>query len=566
MRSLERLPLQYRVLCTQFVLRVIDLEALSVQADIPRYLGQFGGVLLMLGFVHMLFVYAMAGTAPWFVEQYLLRTMLMVAGFVTVLCWDQIFPDRRDVMVLGVMPIRPGTILLAKVSSVGGLLGMAVLALNAGPGLLMAVMLGERHRTVWGFVQSATAYWFAMVAVSMFLYCSALAVQGLMSIVLPRRVLLSLSSILQIALFTFLLIVYFLEPAVHQPRELLDPARQGTLTWSPLYWFVAMFNQMNSSLPRELNWLAWRGWLALGCAAGAAVASMVLAYLSTMKRTVEQPDLLPVRRRRRGLPYGGAGAAMLTFSVRSLLRSRQHRTIYAFYLSLVLALALSCLRDAVSTGKTHPVTAWFLGSTLLMLSLLVVGLRGVASIPLSLSANWVLKLAQMDGAKPYLFASRIFMMIMAVSPVWLFAVGAAVAGLYRPLEPVLAHASLLAATGWMMLELTLLGAKKAPFACSFLPGKSNVQARFWTFVIAMLPLTSLCAIYERRLSKTPIAIWGYAISIAIAAFGIWSWNRKGEATAFLQFDESEPDLITTLGIDAQPAGLERSLAVPEQTC
>jgi len=36
----ERLPLQFRVLYRQFLLRVVDLEALSIQADVPRLLGQ----------------------------------------------------------------------------------------------------------------------------------------------------------------------------------------------------------------------------------------------------------------------------------------------------------------------------------------------------------------------------------------------------------------------------------------------------------------------------------------------------------------------------------------------
>ena len=37
----EKLPLEFRVLYKQFLLRVVDLEALSVHADVPRFLGQF---------------------------------------------------------------------------------------------------------------------------------------------------------------------------------------------------------------------------------------------------------------------------------------------------------------------------------------------------------------------------------------------------------------------------------------------------------------------------------------------------------------------------------------------
>jgi hypothetical protein len=47
-RLVSRLPLDLRELCHHFLLRVIDLEALSLEADVPRYLGQFAGVLIMI--------------------------------------------------------------------------------------------------------------------------------------------------------------------------------------------------------------------------------------------------------------------------------------------------------------------------------------------------------------------------------------------------------------------------------------------------------------------------------------------------------------------------------------
>ena len=45
-----RLPLPFRVMHRQFLLRVVDLEALSI--SIPSFLGQFAGILMMLSFVH----------------------------------------------------------------------------------------------------------------------------------------------------------------------------------------------------------------------------------------------------------------------------------------------------------------------------------------------------------------------------------------------------------------------------------------------------------------------------------------------------------------------------------
>ena len=53
-KLISRLPLSFRVLYRQFLLRVIDLEALSIEADIPRFLGQFAGVLIMISLLQVL--------------------------------------------------------------------------------------------------------------------------------------------------------------------------------------------------------------------------------------------------------------------------------------------------------------------------------------------------------------------------------------------------------------------------------------------------------------------------------------------------------------------------------
>jgi hypothetical protein len=117
-------PLQFRILYRQFLLRVIDLEALSVQADIPRFLGQFASVLILISLSSALGLLmshdAMTATPEsaltfaWRGEQALISGMMLVAGLLAVVSWDSTFPDRRDVMVLSPLPIAPRTILFPR--------------------------------------------------------------------------------------------------------------------------------------------------------------------------------------------------------------------------------------------------------------------------------------------------------------------------------------------------------------------------------------------------------------------------------------------------------------------
>src|SRR5579863_8679048 len=100
-RLAARLPLELRVLCQQFMLRVIDLEALSIQADVTGYLGQFAGIAIMLSVVHSLVAWAyLSPMKPeerlgyaWHFEQYLIATMMLATGLFAVVNWEAAFPD-----------------------------------------------------------------------------------------------------------------------------------------------------------------------------------------------------------------------------------------------------------------------------------------------------------------------------------------------------------------------------------------------------------------------------------------------------------------------------------------
>src|SRR5271169_5769500 len=261
----ELLPLQFRILYRQFLLRVVDLESLSLQADIPRFLGQFASVLIfvsLIGAIGPLMSHDLLSGEPgaglsfaWRGEQSLISGMMLVVGLVAVISWDATFPDRRDVMILSPLPVAARTILLAKVAASGALLGIAVLTLNFATGLAWPLLIGSQHDSNWGFIQAFAAYWFTMIAASLFIYGSVLTVQGFTALLLPRRLFLRLSAVLQIVAFGLFLGVYFLEPSITTPAAMALPENQWVLAWSPSFWFFGLLNQLDGSLPAALGWL-----------------------------------------------------------------------------------------------------------------------------------------------------------------------------------------------------------------------------------------------------------------------------------------------------------------------
>jgi hypothetical protein len=561
-KLIERLPLDYRVLYRQFMLRVIDLEALSIQADVVGFLGQFAGVLIMLSLVHSVVTYVgyIIQSTPLdrlqfclHMEHYFIATTMLVIGLITVVSWDSTFPDRRDVMVLSPLPIAPRTILFAKVSASAAVLALAIVTLNVASGVVLTMLLGVQPGPAWGFFQSFPAWWFAIVAASVFLYCSVLTIQGLTALLLPRRMFLRLSAILQLAAFALFLGVYFVQPSLTDLGAMADPQNHWILASSPSYWFFALFNQLNGSsgsLPPQFGWVARRAWIGMAVAVCGAAFSLILCYLHTMKRTVEDPDLVPGAGGFRWMPSFGNSlqTAIALFSIRSVTRSRQHRVAFAFYLAFVFGIAFSMLRGELASRTTAPVSMDLLVPTFLMMFFAVAGLRNVFALPISLTANWVLRTTQLRRSEEYVAATRRTLFLLAVVPVWLLSAALSVS--FRPLNQVGEHLVMLALLGCIFVEIGLIGFYKVPFTCSYLPGKANIQLTFWGFVIVLLALILPCLQLElRALHDSSKFIFMLCLLGAVLG-GLWAINDHRAHSAVIYFEEIPDEVITTLGLSA----------------
>jgi hypothetical protein len=138
------------------------------------------------------------------------------------------------------------------------------------------------------------------------------------------------------------------------------------------------------------------------------------------------------------------------------------------------------------------------------------------------------------------------MVVMAAGPVWLV-VSALSLGL-RPWHAVVEHLVLLALAGSILVDLSLLNVSKVPFACSYLPGKSNIQYMFWAFAVGFLPIAMEIANWEQwsfargRRMAAMLGIFG------ALALGSWLANRHRAREATLYYEEQEPEVITTLGL------------------
>lgn len=554
----SHLPLSFRVLYRVFFLRVIDLEILSTDGDPSRLMGQFASVFSTISFFSTIpvpFILSMRKPLPvpamWTFEHFLIETTMTIAGLIAVLSWDSAFPDRRDMLVLGPLPVRTNTLFLSKIAALfaAPLLGMLAFNFFAGAGwpMVFAVGLGSEL----SLLRTLPAYWLTIFAAGAFFVLGVLALQGLAANLLPRQLFLHLSAFLQAALLCLLLSSYFLGPSLNSPVALSAPQNQRMLQWLPAYWFLGLFNQLNGSMCPELVPLAHRAWLVLGLVTLGAFAALLLSYFRMLPKIVEQPDILPATRSR-SLNLGSSLAGVITlFSLRTLLRSRQHRMILSFYVGIGLTIVLGFIHTkfiglAPSFGS---ISTTFLFASILTVSLTVLALRVVIAIPITLRANWIFRATQQRPAYMYHHAVRISLLLLGVVPI-LLAISAAFFTHDAPLQ-IVGHIVAMALLGALIVELCLFTFRKISFACSYLPGKANLHFLFWVVLMCSIYWLKQAADFEGRMLDSMSGFLLMILALAIATITMhWVTSMRAQQTEELIFEEDPLPEIVSLKLNS----------------
>jgi len=546
--------LQFRALYRVFFLRLVDLDLLSADADLTRLIGQFAVIFCTFSFVISIPLLLMNGATlvmenAWMFEHFLIETAMTVAGLIVVLNWDAAFPDKLDVLVLAPLPVRKSMLFLAKVSALFAAPTLAVVALNSFSGLLWPLLFRADNSGFVGMLRALPAYWFTIFAAGGFLVLTVLTLQGLAANLLPRQMFLRLSAVLQAAIMCTLVSVYLLEPSLESPAALTSPQNQRLLAWLPSYWFLALFNQLNGSMHPALAPLAARAWAGLGLSILGTCTALLLCYFRLMPQIVEQPDILPRARFASWSPRFGSPLteALTLFSLRTLLRSRQHRMILSFYLGIGLTIIIGYV-NATPAGLRSAkaaISTSFLFASILMMILTVAAFRVVASLPISLPANWIIRITQVRAARAYRNGVRFSWLALAVTPV-LFVVLGLVPFIY-PWHNAIEHSGLMLCLGILLVELCLFTFPKIPFTCSYLPGKAQIHFVFWAGMLIFLRLLTGAARFEERLLNRPLNCLVAILLIASAALGIRYLGRSRAAvTEEMLFEEKDPAQITQL--------------------
>lgn len=147
---------QFRLLYRDYLFRVVDPELLSSQGtgDASQLLLQIVSLLLLLSIGFCIPASSFRGDAPglailgygWTFEHFLIATTMLAVGIFAALAWGSMFPDHRDVLVLAPLPVRPSTVLWAKLAAIVTAIVVAVSTLHVVIGVVWPLLLNTVTR------------------------------------------------------------------------------------------------------------------------------------------------------------------------------------------------------------------------------------------------------------------------------------------------------------------------------------------------------------------------------------------------------------------------------------
>ena len=539
---------QFRVLYRDFLSRIVDLDILSSQGDLKDLMARVISILASLSFIFC-YMGALKNVNGY---EFVISATLGVSGLFAVFAWNAVFPDKRDCLVLGPLPIHRRTLILARLAAVATALGCVVVSINFFTGLYFAFAAD----TLIGVLLSATAWWTTMGAAGTFIFCVILSLQGLASQLLSWRGFLRVSGGLQLLALFAVLGLFFLTP----PFALTMQHPSNLIQFLPSYWFAGLLLDLKGNHDHHFAMLAPIALRNLSISVACAAVLYIAAWIRNVRRIAEAPEIAPSIRRFPAakwlLPRKPIDRAILLFTWRTIARSRQHRLLLAAYGGIGFALALA-FSGSFFMGLTHD--RWdqpnipLMTGGLLLLAIAITGMRAIFVLPQTLQSNWMLRITAIQDPTEYFRATRRTLLVLAALPV-LFGATICYFTIW-PARSALEHMLALVLAGLVITDLSMHQFRKIPFACSWLPGGPQFKLKLGIWMLIFVIFASALTAFELWAMQNLIR---FCVFITLLFFvARWAKRRNTEFAESpanrLQFDELPPAEIFALDLRPEAA-------------
>lgn len=513
---------------------------------------------------------------------YFVGYSMAAVGFVTVLVWDRLFPDRRDAILLGSLPVRSRTVVFARLAALVAVVAGFAVVVNL-PGTVLFSLVAGSYLPFEAFLRYPVAHFIATVSAGLLVFLALAALQACIALVLPERLLRRVSLLAQL-LFVIVLIEWLaFAPGLLAGLAAVDPGTTsealaaadslyrfvGLTTsragiWLPPVWFLGIYEVIWGFDPEAFRRPAAAGLLALAVALSIATLAYGAGFRRIVRQALETPPDAP---RRAGIVSRAVTRlahatilrhpleqAIVAFAARSLARSRLHRLLVAAYAGLGLAFVVGSFLSPVTGIAENALSASLSAPSVRLLSIplvlsffVLVALRVLFTVPTELRANRIFRMTEIDDKAAYLNGSRKAMWLLGALPI---------AGVTCPVyaawwgpAPALQHTAFWLLMSGCLTELLLCGFHKVPFACSYVPGKANVKYLWPVYALALTAYAWWMARLELWLLGEPVR-WSIACAVLVACLGVCIALRRRRLASStpLAYEEEVEATVQVLGV------------------
>jgi hypothetical protein len=332
-------------------------------------------------------------------KAFYLGFVIIATASVTAIAWNSLLADRRDGLVLGVLPVRPVVIIAARLGALSLYVTLVGVAMNALASLSFGLFLASGSTFAFA-MRGAAAHFVASVGASACVFLCVAGFQGVALAALGPRIFSRLAPLMQLALVGVVVAGFLMLPTIdvsvvdtlaHRGHEM----RPWILSTPPL-WFLGLYEVVLGTNDPLFHDLAKQAMLATAAGLVATVCSYPLAYRRVMIAVVEAGSSMgPASRLRSAarvltLVTGRASdiRAVSQFFLATVGRVERHRFIIAASVGVTIAWVMPGWMTMASLRPDTPRIA-LLSLSFSAMVFLIAGVAIAASMPADERSGWM---------------------------------------------------------------------------------------------------------------------------------------------------------------------------------
>jgi hypothetical protein len=458
---------------------------------------------------------------------------MWIVAFVTVLVSHSLFPDETDFRVLMPLPVSRPMVFGAKLLALGLFAGLFTVTAHIAITPLVALISAGRWR-LDALPLSLLAFWISSVGASSFAVLAVAAVNGLLTMCVPRAYVHGAAAITRSAMIGALVLVLPLVLAL--PVQSVRLAAHSPIMFlAPPTWFLGVDRLVLGHRDAYFLQLAQVASLAFVAAGAIAAGSYIALYRRFDRVMLRSFGVSRQRRRLIRWPVADTPAleAVRDFTSATLRRSALHQGVIVGLSACGVALALNSLLrsellpwiQGIRVVRQREIFETAGGMPFVLIFILGIAARATLVLPVEPKANWVFRMTEADAIRSdeLRAAERVITLFAALVPTLLtFPVQWLVAG-----PRALVTAAMTAGFGLLWAEVLLHDWRRIPFACSYLPGKHTVAQTTIAGLGIFLTFGTIIGAMEFGALRSPRPTAGIVVAtILLVATALMRWRRR----------------------------------------